>query len=88
MELEVSQFLQQQHQVLTTTLTSEDLQHRVASIVQTLLDPPTSYSEEAGEFWDAIVSNTPFDWTQLVIQELQLLTVEKVISFISYIFCL
>ena len=80
MENEVSSFLDQQQQVLSTTLTPEDLHHRIASIVQSLLDPPTSYSEEAGEFWDAIVSNTPFDWTQLVIKELQTLTVEKVIS--------
>ena len=69
MELEVSRFLDSQQQ-LATTLTPEDLRHRIASIVQSLLDPPTSYAEEAGEFWDAIVSNTPFNWTQLVIGEL------------------
>ena len=78
MELEVSRFLDNQQQELSKNLTAEELNHRIAAIVKSLQDPPTSYAEEAGEFWDAIVSNTPFHWTQLVIEQLQLLTVEKV----------
>ena len=52
MEHEVSSFLDQQQQLLSTTLSSEDLHHRIESIIQSLLDPPTSYSEEV---------NTPTD---------------------------
>ena len=63
------------------TLREEDLASKVltdpqladvcASIITSLEDPPTTYSEEAGEYWDALVAEMPLNWTAQVIHELQ-----------------
>jgi len=58
-------------------LSQEDLDKRTAAVIRSLEDPPTSYSEEASNFWGAIVENQPFDWTELVIAELRKLKVEQ-----------
>ena len=58
-------------------LSQEDLDARTAAVIRSLEDPPTSYSEEASNFWGAIVENQPFDWTELVIAELRKLKVDQ-----------
>jgi hypothetical protein len=59
-------------------LTQEEVAHRAESIVKSLQDPPTSYSEEAGGFWSSILTGMPFDWTEQVIREVQAVTADSV----------
>jgi hypothetical protein len=79
MEQELGQFFLGQQKALAA-LTQDELSGRVANLVQSLLDPPTSYTEEAGGFWDSITSAMPFDWTERVIAQLKELTVSDVLS--------
>lgn len=60
------------------SMTQADLSSRAAVVALSLIDPPTSYSEEASEFWGAIISGMPFDWTNQVVKELRNLKVEDV----------
>mmetsp|Transcript_1554 Transcript_1554/g.2638 ORF Transcript_1554/g.2638 Transcript_1554/m.2638 type:complete len:577 (+) Transcript_1554:563-2293(+) len=80
MEQEVQEFLKTQQSRLKSELKDEELSQMTASIIQSLEDPPTSYSQEASEFWNAIVGDMPFDWTQQVIEELRRLTLSEVID--------
>jgi secreted Zn-dependent insulinase-like peptidase len=77
MQDELGTFFESQKEVFAG-LTQADLSSRAAAIVLSLIDPPTSYAEEAGEFWGAIISGMPFDWTDQVIAELKALKVEDV----------
>ena len=80
MELALSEFFQQQRFILNDTLTDEIIAERCQSIIHTLEDPPTSYTEEASDYWDAIVHELPFDWTAQVIAELKLLNRAEVLE--------
>ena len=73
LQAELGKFFRSQEEVFYN-LTEEDVRQRAASITKGLLDPPTSYSEEASNFWDAIITGLPFDWTTRVIKELEALT--------------
>ncbi|KAJ1437208.1 Metalloenzyme, LuxS/M16 peptidase-like protein [Ochromonadaceae sp. CCMP2298] len=79
MEKELGAFLDTQRGVMAALQDAEvsELSH---SIVRSILDPPTTYSEEGGEFWNAIVNEMPFDWTEQVIQALKSLTAQDVIA--------
>jgi insulysin len=77
MQDELGTFFKSQKEVFAG-LTQADLSSRAAAIVLSLIDPPTSYAEEAGEFWGAIISGMPFDWTDQVVAELKALKVEDV----------
>ena len=79
MEQELDAFFTTQEGVLAE-LTDEEVAERCSSIIKSLEDPPTTYSEEAREFWDAIVADTGFDWTQRVVDELKTLTRSDVLS--------
>jgi secreted Zn-dependent insulinase-like peptidase len=70
---ELGKFFRSQEEVFFH-LTEKDVRQRTESIIKGLLDPPTSYSEEASNFWDAIITGLPFDWTTRVIKELHALT--------------
>lgn len=80
MELALSEFFQQQRSILNDTVTDEIIAERCQSIIHTLEDPPTSYTEEASDYWDAIVHELPFDWTAQVITELKLLNRAEVLE--------
>lgn len=77
MQDELGIFFESQKEVFAS-LTQEDLDSRAASISLSLIDPPTSYSEEASEFWGAIISDMPFDWTDQVVKELKSLKADDV----------
>ncbi|NDD93365.1 hypothetical protein EBZ37_14950, partial [bacterium] len=57
----VDEFLASQAETFAA-ITQDDLDSRTASVIRTLEDPPTAFSEEASSFWSAIVENQPFDW--------------------------
>ena len=77
MQDELGKFFESQKDVFAA-LTQEDLDSRAASIALSLIDPPTSYAEEASEFWGAIISDMPFDWTDQVVKELKSLKADDV----------
>lgn len=79
MEKELDDFLATQQGVLSQ-LTNEEVSDRCSSIIKSLQDPPTTYTEEAREFWDAIVTESGFDWTQRVVDELTTLTRDDVLA--------
>ena len=59
-------------------LTEEQLKERVDATITSLLDPPTSYSDEAAEFWPQITDSVEFGWKEKVIAAIQALTVKDV----------
>ena len=77
MQDELGIFFESQREVFAS-LTQEDLSSRASAIALSLVDPPTSYAEEASEFWGAIISDMPFDWNDQVVAELRGLTTEDV----------
>lgn len=77
MQTAVDEFLQQQRSVFEA-LSEEDISLRASSVVRSLLDPPTTYEEEASQFWGNILEETPFDWIEQVISEVMKLTVAEV----------
>ena len=70
MESILGDFLSSQRAVLNS-LTDEEVSHMCEAIIKSLEDPPTTYTEEAGEFYGRIKSGLPFDWTEKVIEELR-----------------
>ena len=58
----------------------EDLKVRVDSIISSLIDPPKVLSDEAGEFWYAILENQKFEWKDDVIDALRKLKVANIIE--------
>ena len=84
MEAALDDFLQGQRAAFQN-LSQDDVDTRTTSVINSLLDPPTSYTEEAGGFWSAIVEDQPFDWVEQVVAELKLLTAERLRhAFFSY----
>ena len=77
MQDELGIFFESQKAVFAS-LSQDDLSSRTAALTLSLIDPPTSYGEEASEFWGAIVSGMPFDWTDQVVKELEELKVEDI----------
>lgn len=77
MERELATFFVDQRQ-LFEALSEEEVKVKCQSIVKSLEDPPTQYTEEAGQFWDAIVTQMPLNWTEMVIQQLKELTLDDV----------
>ena len=49
MQDELGTFFESQ-KIIFAELTQEDLSSRAEAIIKSLIDPPTSYSEEANEF--------------------------------------
>lgn len=79
METSLDAFLATQRSLLQDTLTDELVRERCAAIIRSLEDPPTTYTEEASEYWDSIVHGLPFDWTAQVIAALRTLDREAVL---------
>lgn len=77
MQKAVDEFLLQQVAVFDA-LTAEDIALRADSVVKSLLDPPTTYEEEASQAWGNILEATPFTWIDEVIAEVKNLSVETV----------
>lgn len=77
MQDELGIFFESQKAVFAN-LSQDDLSSRTAALTLSLIDPPTSYGEEASEFWGAIVSGMPFDWTDQVVKELKELKVQDI----------
>lgn len=80
METALMAFLAAQRDLLHATLTDEIVQERCRTIIQSLEDPPTTYAEEASDYWDSIVHDLPFDWTDRVIAQLRTLDREKLLQ--------
>lgn len=76
-ENELGRFLSEQR-VAMALYSQADVDARVQSLVKSIQDPPTSYMDEASFFWDSIVDETPMNWFELVIAELEGLTIEEV----------
>jgi len=84
MEAALEEFLSSQR-IAFENLSQEDVDARATSVIKSLLDPPTSYTEEAGGFWSAIIEDQPFDWVDQVVAELKLVTAERLRqAFFSY----
>ena len=77
MEKEASAFFAGQ-QAAFAAITDADVTEKAQSIIKSLEDPPTQYSEEASQFWDAIVTDMPLQWTEMVIEELRTLSLADV----------
>jgi secreted Zn-dependent insulinase-like peptidase len=75
MQRELEVFLRDMETTISG-LTQEDVEERVKALVATLRDPPTSYREEADDFWGNIIDERGFDWTERVIAQLEKLTPE------------
>lgn len=82
MEKELGNFFLQQKMVLEQ-LTEEEIKSLCESLVKSLQDPPTTYTEEASEFWDAVISGMPFDWLERVIKVLEEIKKEDVVQSIN-----
>lgn len=65
MERVLGEFLHSQRAVLQA-LSQEEVTKMCESLVLSLKDPPTTYTEEASTFWERIVHDMPFDWTEKV----------------------
>jgi secreted Zn-dependent insulinase-like peptidase len=79
LEQEVEDFLVRQS-VIFNKLTQQDITDRAAAIIKSIIDPPTSYLEEAEQFRNSIINEVPFDWIEQIIKELENMKVEEVIS--------
>ncbi len=73
MERVLGEFLGAQRAMLVALPTAE-LQDMCESLVKSLQDPPSTYTEESSRHWESLVHDMPFDWTQQVIAQLQALT--------------
>lgn len=83
MEKSLFEFLAAQQELISVQLSEEAVQERCESIIRSLQDPPTTYSEEASDFWDSIVHDMPFDWLDLVTAELRQLDRGAVLSAVE-----
>ena len=63
---------------LVQGMTEVDLAERVQALITTLSDPPKTHTEESGEFWDHVLGQTDFDWTEQVIRALGELSLAEV----------
>jgi secreted Zn-dependent insulinase-like peptidase len=78
MESSLGTFLSTQQSVLKA-LTQTEVSSLCESLIKSLLDPPTTYTEESSTYWSALLNHMPFDWTQQVVDELKNVTVDDVI---------
>ena len=78
-ENEVGSFLSSQKHILEQ-ISQTDVDVHVSSLVRALEDPPSSYLDEAGLFWDCILDDEDamFDWREQVIASLRAATAEDV----------
>ena len=77
MQAALDEFLAAQAGVFAA-LTPSEVSMRCESVVKSLLDPPTTYEEEASQFWGSILEDTPFDWIDQVIAEVRAIDVARV----------
>jgi hypothetical protein len=77
---EVDFFIHKTAYEIIHNLTDETVGNLCESIIKSLEDPPTTYTEEASEFWNGIINNVPFDWNERVIKELKILNLNKIID--------
>lgn len=84
-EQAVEGFVQRQVESLQSggSVLDTDVVAIAQSIITTLRDPPTSYAEEANEFWSSITSEFPFDWQERVIAELETIHLADVQDFVT-----
>jgi len=74
--------LQHYDQVISQ-YTQEEITQRCEAVVKSLQDPPHALSEEASEYYDAILQDMPFEWTDMVIKELQAMQLTDVLGAID-----
>lgn len=73
-EEEVEAFLIAQRESVLS-MSEEDVQNHCTSLIKSLKDPPTSYINEAADFWEAIKNDFPFSWNEMLIEKLN--TIDK-----------
>ena len=76
-EKELGEFLTSQKRVMAT-YSQDDIEFRVDALIKNIEDPPTSYLDEAGLYWDNIFDDTPFDWSEQVVAALKDITIAEV----------
>lgn len=82
---ELEQFLFETQTTLCE-YTDSDIAHRAEALVSSLLDPPTSYKEEADEYWGRIIDDIPFDYLDEVIVELRALKALDILTAYNHWF--
>lgn len=60
------------------TIMQADVDSLAAVLISSLSDPPITYREEADNFWECLLDERGFDWTDRIIDELQQLKKEDV----------
>jgi secreted Zn-dependent insulinase-like peptidase len=70
-EAELAAFLTHQRKRLNEDVTDEEVRALCGSIMASLKDPPTTYAEEAGEFWATLLNDQPFDWLDQIVEALR-----------------
>ena len=78
MQREVEIFIRDMEGEIMSQLTQTEVNERVNALISNLSDPPTSYREEADDFWGSILDERGFDWTQRVISALKGLDVATI----------
>ena len=87
MESVLGEFLTTQREALHN-LQDAEIAAMAAAIIQSLEDPPTTYAEEADQFYGSIKSGLPFDWTAQIVQELRRATASDVLDAAErWLFC-
>jgi nardilysin len=79
LEQEVEDFLERQS-IVFSKLTQQDISDLAATIIKSIIDPPTSYLEEAEQFRNSIINQVPFDWIEQIIKELENMKLEEFIN--------
>ena len=64
-------------------LSNDELKSRVDAAILSIRDPPTRYTQEANSFLYSILNDIPFEYDELVIDELQNITLDD----IRYSYC-
>ena len=72
-EKEVETFFNGQRDRLAQ-MSPEEVRSRCEAIIKTIMDPPTTYLEEASDYWEALTWGMPFDWRMQVVKELENIT--------------
>jgi hypothetical protein len=78
-EAELAAFLTHQRKRLNEDVTEEEVRALCSSIMVSLQDPPTTYTEEASEFWAALLNDRPFDWLDQIVEALRVMSRDDVI---------
>ncbi len=83
MQNELFDFLHNHRQFICKELSNDELKSRVDAAILSIRDPPTRYTQEANSFLYSILNDIPFEYDELVIDELQNITLDD----IRYSYC-